>query len=153
VPDLGDVTVTRSQRDRQRVVDPAWQAALMPLRRQTAGPSPAVVLTTQRGVALITLQGELGADAGAALLRAATTASGSERVEVDLLQVTGFTADGAAALVACRDTMPTGTLVFRTDGGPGADAVLAAFTEVVEVPVDDGDEVVAPEDGVEPAPA
>jgi hypothetical protein len=125
----------------------------MPTRRRTDEPSAAVLFTTQRGVALITVQGELGADAGAALLRAGTTASGTERVEVDLLQVTGFTADGAAALVACRDTMPPGTLVFRTDGGPGADAVLAAFAEVVEVPVDDTGGVPAPEDGVEPAPA
>jgi hypothetical protein len=123
----------------------------MPSRKTTAGPSPAVSLTTLRGVALITVRGALGPETGAAVLRAGATASGSDRVEVDLRQVTDFTTEGAAALVACRDTMPPGTLVFRTDGGPGADAVLAAFAEVVEVPPDDID---APEeDGVEPAPA
>jgi hypothetical protein len=67
------------------------------------------------------------------------------RVEVDLCGVTGFSDEGASALVACRHAMPPARLVFRTDGGPGGEALLAAFAEAVEIP--------AAADGVEPAPA
>lgn len=51
------------------------------------------------------------------------------RIDIDLRQVTSFADDGAKALCRCRELcahLPSG-LRFRTDGGSGQHALLAAF--------------------------
>jgi len=82
---------------------------------------------------VLTIQGELDAAAGEALVRAASTAVTEQvaRLDIDLCSLTGFTDDGATALVACRAlcTDLADGLHYRTGQGPGRDALLAAYAE------------------------
>lgn len=52
-----------------------------------------------------------------------------ERIEIDLCELTGWTDEGACALVRCRELcrdLPDG-LHYRTGRGPGREALLAAY--------------------------
>lgn len=102
----------------------------MPAPLQTARPvtvSPATVGVT------VTITGELGQHAGEALVQATAraVADGAPRVEIDLCGITGFTDDGASALVACRALCAGAAdgLHYRTGQGPGRDALLVAYAE------------------------
>ena len=79
----------------------------------------------------IRLAGHLDAVAGAALLDTLRTEldRGPHRVDIDLTSLQDFTEPGLEALASCRDlaTGLAGGLHYRTEGGPGQDAVLAAF--------------------------
>jgi hypothetical protein len=112
--------------------------------------SDAVSVTAADDCATLVVRGLLHQSAGARLLEMVAVAVGwAARVEVDLLEVTGSTVEGEAALVACRDIPYDGTLVFRTDGGPGGDALLAAFAAAEMESAAQG----LAADGVEAAPA
>lgn len=82
---------------------------------------------------VVTIEGCLDQTAGEALVKAAASAigEGATRVEIDLCSLTGFTDDGACALVACRELSLglTGGLHYRTGQGPGRDALLAAYAD------------------------
>ena len=74
----------------------------------------------------------LDARTGEALVAAATAAAGThpERLDIDLRHLQGWTKEGAAALVRCREIcaeLPAG-LHYRTGRGPGRSALLAAYT-------------------------
>jgi hypothetical protein len=76
------------------------------------------------------VHGRLDAAAGAALLDAvrAGLVPGINRLDIDLRDVTGYTAQGAEALVLVRDlgyALADG--VYYRTVGRGGDAVLAAF--------------------------
>ena len=79
------------------------------------------------------IQGELGQEAGEALVQATAraVADGACRVEIDLCGITGFTEDGACALVACRSLCAglAEGLHYRTGQGPGRDALLVAYAD------------------------
>ncbi len=82
------------------------------------------------------MHGELDGDAGESLLAETRTAlvDSPMRIDIDLRAVASHTDEGASALVACRSLcadLPEG-LHFRTDAGPGGDALLAAFTAATE---------------------
>ena len=82
---------------------------------------------------VLTLEGCLDLPAGEALVEAVTAlvSDGAPRLEVDLCSLTGFTPEGASALVAIRalcDGMAEG-LHYCTGQGPGRDALLAAYAE------------------------
>lgn len=104
-------------------------------------PMPAIRLEPERAVevraqetgVVLTIQGCLDQHAGEALVQAAATVVAREvtRVEIDLCCLTGFTEEGACALVACRELcagLPEG-LHYRTGQGPGRDALLAAYAD------------------------
>ena len=60
---------------------------------------------------------------------ASAVATGPERIDIDLTGLTEWTAEGAEALVECRElcrSLPEG-LHYRTGRGPGRDALLAAY--------------------------
>ena len=79
----------------------------------------------------IRLAGHLDAVAGAALLDTLRTEldRGPHRVDIDLSSLQDFTPEGLEALASCGDiaTGLPGGLHYRTEGGPGQAAVLAAF--------------------------
>lgn len=84
-------------------------------------------------VVVLRVEGCLDADAGHALLDAATAGvhDGAARLDVDLRDLASYTAAGARALVACRDlstALPAG-LHYRTGSGPGREALLAAYAD------------------------
>jgi hypothetical protein len=86
----------------------------------------------------ISLSGCLDRVAGDALLDTLRTEldRGPARVDVDLAPLVSFTDDGAAALAAVRN-LASGLadgLHYRTEGGAGGEAVLAAFAQDVPVP-------------------
>lgn len=88
-------------------------------------------VAAEGAVILLSLHGHLDGDAGRILLEAvnAAAAHDADRLDVDVRAVTSFTADGAAALAACRELgaqLPQG-LHYRTGQGPGRDALLAAY--------------------------
>jgi hypothetical protein len=123
-------TVTGSQHERLADESIASEAALMSSEGLSgvALPDPISVVAADDCATLV-VHGLLDERAGCRLLETATVATGwAARVEVDLLAVTGSTVEGEAALVACRNLPYDGVLVFRTDGGPGGDAILTAFT-------------------------
>jgi hypothetical protein len=81
------------------------------------------------------LDGEAGLHLMADVKRA--LAAGAGRIDVELCAVTDFTQAGTAALAACRQLAaragdhPAGVEVhYRTNRGPGRDAMLAAFAQV-----------------------
>lgn len=83
---------------------------------------------------LLTVDGALDTDAGAALVAAVTesVAAGVSRLDIDLSEILAFDDAGAAALLACRDAAMTvdGGLHYRTcSGGPGQDALLHAYVD------------------------
>lgn len=82
---------------------------------------------------VLTIQGCLDQHTGEALVHAAAMVVADEatRVEIDLCCLTGFTDEGACALVACRELcadVPDG-LHYRTGQGPGRDALLVAYAD------------------------
>jgi hypothetical protein len=82
---------------------------------------------------VLTIQGCLDKAAGEALVQAAAgvVAEQASRLEIDLCSLTGFTGDGACALVTCKELcvgLPDG-LHYRTGQGPGRDALLAAYAD------------------------
>ena len=91
-----------------------------------------VTVRTEAGAVVLELSDLLDARTGEALVAAASaaTAQGPERVDIDLRDLQGWTQDGAAALVRCREIcadLPAG-LHYRTGRGPGRSALLAAYT-------------------------
>jgi hypothetical protein len=85
----------------------------------------------------IRIGGILDAVAGAALVDTlrAELDRGPHRVDVDLAGLEGFTDAGLAALAACQllGTGLGGGLHYRTEGGAGQEALLAAFALHPEV--------------------
>jgi hypothetical protein len=84
------------------------------------------------GVVLM-IRGCLDQAAGEALVQATArvVAEQAARLEIDLCSLTGFTTDGACALVVCKELcagLPEG-LHYRTGQGPGRDALLAAYAD------------------------
>ena len=87
----------------------------------------------------IALSGRLDRAAGNALLDTIRTEldRGPTRIDVDLGPLVSYTEDGAAALAAVRE-LGSGLadgLHYRTEGGAGGEAVLAAFPQ--DIPVAD----------------
>ena len=82
---------------------------------------------------VLTIEGTLDGDAGAALLDATRAAAddGAPRIDIDLRSITGFTDEGARSLLRCRELC--GALLdglhYRTGQGPGRDALLTAYAE------------------------
>jgi hypothetical protein len=82
---------------------------------------------------VLTIQGTLDRDAGAALVDATRTAAGggAPRIDIDLRSVTSFTDEGARSLLRCRELC--GALLdglhYRTGQGPGREALLTAYAE------------------------
>jgi hypothetical protein len=82
---------------------------------------------------VLTIHGCLDRSAAGALVAATATAVEARpaRVEIDLCSLTGFTAEGAGALAACRElcTGVPGGLHYRTGQGAGREALLAAYAD------------------------
>ena len=82
-----------------------------------------------------TVEGPLDKDAGEALVGALAryVEAGANRVDVDLAGVTSYSREGAGALARCREVCAAlgEGLHFRTEGGPGQQAVLTAFDREV----------------------
>lgn len=60
---------------------------------------------------------------------ASAIATSPDRVDIDLRELTSWTAEGARSLVRCREIcseLPDG-LHYRTGRGPGREALLAAY--------------------------
>jgi hypothetical protein len=79
----------------------------------------------------IRVAGVLDGVAGAALVDTlrAELDRGPSRIDIDLAALEGYTEDGLAALASCRE-LATGLadgLHYRTEGGPGQQALLDAF--------------------------
>ncbi|GEM_PF-3680868 len=79
----------------------------------------------------LVLEGELDREVGVVLVDCVGREldAAPRRIDIDLSVVTSFAAEGAAALARCRDLcghVPDG-LHYRTEGGPGQLALLAAF--------------------------
>jgi hypothetical protein len=87
-------------------------------------------------VAVLSVWGCLDAEVGAALHAAAESAATQRacRLDIDLRQIAAFTPDGAVALRDCRDagTALEQGLHYRTGRGPGRQALLAAYTPVLD---------------------
>jgi hypothetical protein len=79
----------------------------------------------------IALQGQLDADAGAMLvdLVCSELLNETTRIDIDLSSLESFTESGALALARCRDLTSrlADGLHYRTEGGAGQLALLAAF--------------------------
>ena len=83
------------------------------------------------GRVTLLIEGDLDRCTASALLDSVADAvtANPTRIDVDLRQLTSFAAPEARALGRCRDlcsAVPAG-LHFRTDGGAGHSAVIAAF--------------------------
>ena len=94
--------------------------------------------TNEASTGTISLSGRLDRATGKALLDTVRTEldRGPTRIDVDLAALAGFTDEGAAALAAVCE-MASGLvdgLHYRTEGGAGGEAVLAAFARDVPVP-------------------
>ena len=80
---------------------------------------------------VLAVEGTLDDALGTVLLAAVTdaVASGSTRLDIDLSSLAAFDDAGTAALLACRDAAATinGGLHYRTCGGAGREALLAAY--------------------------
>lgn len=90
-----------------------------------------VTIRTEGAAVVLELADTLDAPLASALVDAvaAAVASTPERIEIDLCELSGWTAEGACALVRCRELcrdLPGG-LHYRTGRGPGRDALLAAY--------------------------
>jgi hypothetical protein len=96
-------------------------------------PEHTVDVRAQETGVVLTIQGCLDHAAGEALVQATASVVANEvtRVEIDLCCLTGFTDDGACALVACRELCAglSEGLHYRTGQGPGRDALLAAYAD------------------------
>jgi hypothetical protein len=97
-----------------------------------------VIRVDDGGAALtITVAGALDDNGGGSLaeaVRAALVGSPS-RLDVDLQGITSFTVAGAAALrtVGGLAAMVPGGVHYRTGGGAGADALLAAYDDPIRI--------------------
>lgn len=88
-------------------------------------------VTALDGVVVIAIVGTLDEVTGDDLVRAAgaAVADGAARLDIDLQRLDGFTDDGAACLVTCRDLgvgLADG-VHYRTGQGAGRDALLSAY--------------------------
>ena len=80
---------------------------------------------------VLALSDLLDSTVGEVLIDAVTcaVATAPERVDIDLRELTSWTAEGARSLVRCREIcsdLPDG-LHYRTGRGPGREALLAAY--------------------------
>ncbi|MGH9183085.1 MAG: STAS domain-containing protein [Acidimicrobiales bacterium] len=94
-------------------------------------PGPTLDVARHGTVVVLTVRGRLDADAGQALVEAATTACvGARRLDIDLRPVESYTTEGARALVACRALAACVAegLHYRTGRGAGRQALLAAYS-------------------------
>jgi hypothetical protein len=93
--------------------------------------------TADQGNVTIALEGHLDASTGDALVDTVRAELGHAptRIDIDLSVLSSFEGDGAIALSRCRDlctNLPDG-LHYRTEGGAGQLALLAAFEREPEV--------------------
>ncbi len=100
-----------------------------------SGSGGGVRVTTEGGVALLSVWGCLDAEVGKAVRAAAGDAvrDRARRLDIDLREVVAFTSEGAAALRDCRvggAELQEG-LHYRTGRGPGRQALLAAYAPVL----------------------
>jgi hypothetical protein len=108
-------------------------------RRPSTRPTTGRVKVDGDGATVtISLSGRLDRATGKALLDTVRTEldRGPARIDVDLAALVGFSDEGAAALAAVRE-LGSGLvdgLHYRTEGGAGGEAVLAAFARDVPVP-------------------
>ncbi|MCU1485795.1 MAG: hypothetical protein JWN67_2541 [Actinomycetia bacterium] len=83
--------------------------------------------------AVLTIHGCLDQAAGEALVKATArlVMDQPHRLEIDLCSLTGFSAEGACALAACRDlcTSLAEGLHYKTGQGAGREALLAAYAD------------------------
>jgi hypothetical protein len=98
-----------------------------------AEPEHAVDIAHEDTGVVLTILGCLDAAVGKVLVRTCADAVGrrTDRLDIDLRSLTGFTGAGAGSLVTCRELcaeLPDG-LHYRTGQGPGADALLAAYAD------------------------
>ncbi|CAN5128828.1 hypothetical protein BH24ACT1_BH24ACT1_04400 [soil metagenome] len=88
-------------------------------------------------IVVLTVRGHLGAAVGDAVTAATEGAvhQQARRLDIDLRQVSSFTAGGAAALRACRSRAAglREGLHYRTGRGPGRDALLAAYSPAAAI--------------------
>jgi len=83
------------------------------------------------GRVTLSIEGDLDHGTATALIESVADAVTAlpNRIDVDLRQLTSYAEPGAEALGRCRDLcseLPFG-LHFRTEGGPGQNALLDAF--------------------------
>lgn len=101
-----------------------------PVRAATSEPEGLEVAVDHEIVVLI-VRGHLDAAVGDAVAAATegAVAQQARRLDIDLRMVSSFTAEGAAALKACRSRTAglREGLHYRTGRGPGRDALLAAY--------------------------
>lgn len=100
-------------------------------------PAAGTIQTTRSGspatptVVTLTIRGRLDGAAGRSLADAARAAlePTTERLDIDLREVDGFTPMGANALLQCRDlgAALVDGVHYRTGGGAGGDALLVAY--------------------------
>jgi hypothetical protein len=90
-----------------------------------------VTVAREGTTVVLTPTGQLDEAGATDLLAAVAGALGTDpaRIDIDLCAIVGFTPEGAACLVECRERC--GALVdglhFRTSRGPGRHALLMAF--------------------------
>jgi hypothetical protein len=94
----------------------------------------AINVTSDGSAVVIAVEGGLDQSTGEALIDAATAAvaTGPSHLDIDLRGLESFTDEGARALVTCRtlgSELPGG-LHYRTNRGPGRDALLSAYREL-----------------------
>jgi hypothetical protein len=97
-------------------------------------PASSISVSSDGSVVVIAVEQCLDGSTGEALIDAATTAvaTGPARLDIDLQALESFTGDGARALVTCgalAAQLPAG-LHYRTNRGPGREALLAAYRDV-----------------------
>ena len=84
-------------------------------------------------IVTVGVEGSLDGATGRALVHVgeAVVSEGADRLDLDLRLLAGFTVEGAAALVRCREmcaVLPQG-LHYRTGAGAGREALLAAYEQ------------------------
>jgi len=93
--------------------------------------------TSEGDGVVLAVEGCLDHALGTVLLAAVSdaVASGTARLDIDLSTLRAFDDAGTAALLACRDAAATvdGGLHYRTCGGAGREALLAAYAEAAPV--------------------
>ncbi|MGV3760039.1 MAG: hypothetical protein ACO1PW_10950 [Actinomycetota bacterium] len=90
-----------------------------------------LTVRTESGAVVLEVADALDERTGRVLVDAVASAVATtpERVDIDLTTLVGWTPEGAASLVRCREMcrgLPDG-LHYRTGRGPGRDALLAAY--------------------------
>lgn len=90
-----------------------------------------MTIRTEGAAVVLELAGTLDAPLASALVDAveAALAGTPERIEIDLCELHGWTAEGARALVRCRELcrdLPGG-LHYRAGRGAGREALLSAY--------------------------